>query len=1583
MIKRCVSINGGTAVRTTSKNLRIISLIGLVFLMVFALSGSVLAQGSVFGTVTNTDLSTPANGEISFYGFLDDTDEEIRIETSAGAGYDAGNWFDDFQNYLTEGPGNPYDYYFYNVVNGEGFHLENLIPNNSFQQENIQLGTTGWPGVPTGLSGGTLSSTAILLRWNAVPGLTYHVYRRVQPSTSSFFRLDNPSGTLADPGVADSFFVDLSSDGASSYDYLIIAEDALGNLSPHSTVVTISGAAATAPTLVSVDPNSGPSVGGNSVNVYGAGFDPAGIAVQFDASTPVPATVISPFHLMVVVPANVPSVVDVSVTNTASGLSSVPLVAAYTYEANTPPTLALIGPQSVDEGNLLTFGTSASDVEGGIPIMTSSALPGLAAYLDNGDGTGTFSWQTTFVDAGSYPVTFYATDFADAALIDSELVVITVNEAGNQTPSWTAVNDTSIAEGNLLQLTLSATDADLTVPVLSAINLPTGATFLDNTDGTGSFDFTPDFTQAGVYNVTFIADDGTAADSMTVVITVTNTNQAPLFVVAYDTTISENDTLVLVVTAFDPDGTIPALRAENLPATNAVFVDDLAGNGTLTFAPDFSQAGVYPISFIAADGTLEDTIIVTVTVTDLGNQPPVLTLVADTAVNEGDTLNLLITASDPDGTFATLSAIGLPANAGFVDNLNNTGLMTFIPDFTQSGVYPVQFVADDGLLADTITVTITVNEVGNLPPVFAALSDTSINENQQLQLTVSVTDPDALPGEFPALSINASLNNFTFTDNGDGTGLFTYLPDYFDAGVVTVTFFATDLGIPTMTAVASIQLTTVDVNQPPVFVSAGPFGITLGDTLVFTVFATDSTDAIFSNTLLLSVQNAPANSQFVDNGDNSGTFTFFPDSSQLQSWTVNFLAVDQGTPALSASIAIGIDVVTVNSAPIITGLEQGYIVDEGTTLVLAFSASDPDGGLPALYAENIPDNSSFTDNGDGTGSFSFSPDYMQGGGSNNSELYYVTFKAFDGFVYAKQVVLFQVVDAGDQTPVFDPLPTDSVVEGETVTVTISASDPDGFAVSLSAIDSTLPPNATFTDLGDGSAEIVFNPDYTQAGVYDVSIIVTDGTLSDTTVITITVIEAGNQSPVLDPIANQTIGELYNLNFTVTVTDLDGDFPIMTAAPLPGTATYTDNADGSALFDWTPSAGDSGTYAIWFYAEDAAVPGVFDSLEMFITVVDTNRAPRGLEYRFGPDVTLYEGDTLIWRVYGYDLDGTPPTIKATLDGQDTLATNMTFDPAFQVLGDTVYGELRFTPDYTQGAPNPGQSYFVRFFLIDAFDTLLITPVPIQPLNWVVWDKNQPPEFRFVPDSVGPWTVTEGDSLKFSVIGIDPDSIIRPLLNASNLPPNSFVAGTSDSLEFRFYPDFTQSGSYTTRWVVTDIGGAVDTQLIDIDVIDAGNQRPFFYTLLSDTTLVPVSTGISLYLRSSDPDQDLISMSVQPDLFGATFVDSGNGRGSYIYTPPQVDVGNYYDVMFITTDESSLTDTLLTTFSIVNFLRGDLDQNSKYTMNDLAFLISYLYRDGEQPAIAESADVNADGLVNLLDVTYLIRFLYISGPEPPGN
>ncbi len=217
-----------------------ILLIILALIIVVATTGTVAAQGSIFGTVERSDNSVPPNGAILFFGFLDNTDEEIRIESSIGAGYESGNWFDDFQNYQSEAAGNPYAYHFYDLGQGESFVLSGLIPNNSFQQENIVLQAVTLPPVPVFQSGRFISETEIEITWNTAPATTVHVYRRMVPSEGSFFRIDDPAGSLAGPGVAGDTLFDPGVDALQSYQYLLIAEDISGQFSPHSEILTVS-----------------------------------------------------------------------------------------------------------------------------------------------------------------------------------------------------------------------------------------------------------------------------------------------------------------------------------------------------------------------------------------------------------------------------------------------------------------------------------------------------------------------------------------------------------------------------------------------------------------------------------------------------------------------------------------------------------------------------------------------------------------------------------------------------------------------------------------------------------------------------------------------------------------------------------------------------------------------------------------------------------------------------------------------------------------------------------------------------------------------------------------------------------------------------------------------------------------------------------------------------------------------------------------------------------------------------------------------------------------------------------------------
>jgi hypothetical protein len=93
---------------------------------------------------------------------------------------------------------------------------------------------------------------------------------------------------------------------------------------------------------------------------------------------------------------------------------------------NNPPVLQPIGNKAVNEGKLLTFDISATDVDPGDTITYSALnLPAGASF-----GGSTFSWQPGYDQAGSYLVTFRA---YDGTASDQETITITVNE-GNPPP---------------------------------------------------------------------------------------------------------------------------------------------------------------------------------------------------------------------------------------------------------------------------------------------------------------------------------------------------------------------------------------------------------------------------------------------------------------------------------------------------------------------------------------------------------------------------------------------------------------------------------------------------------------------------------------------------------------------------------------------------------------------------------------------------------------------------------------------------------------------------------------------------------------------------------------------------------------------------------------------------------------------------------------------------------------------------------------------------------------------------------------------------------------------------------------------
>ena len=165
-------------------------------------------------------------------------------------------------------------------------------------------------------------------------------------------------------------------------------------------------------------------------------------------------------------------------------------------------------------------------------------------------------------------------------------------------PEIQAPSSVSVDEGQPLAFQVTGTSTGGGTVALTASNLPLGATFVDAGDGSGAFQWTPGFDQAGVYPVRFTATDLSGSSSAMTVITVRNVNRRPVanpggpysgFVgapIRMDGGASS-----------DPDG--------DLLSFSWFFGDGGAGVGP-TPEHTYEQKGVYGVALTVSDGVVSD-----------------------------------------------------------------------------------------------------------------------------------------------------------------------------------------------------------------------------------------------------------------------------------------------------------------------------------------------------------------------------------------------------------------------------------------------------------------------------------------------------------------------------------------------------------------------------------------------------------------------------------------------------------------------------------------------------------------------------------------------------------------------------------------------------------------------------------------------------------------------------------------------------------------------------------------------------------------------------------------------------------------
>lgn len=194
------------------------------------------------------------------------------------------------------------------------------------------------------------------------------------------------------------------------------------------------------------------------------------------------------------------------------------------------------------------------------------------------------------------------------------------------------------------------------------------------------------------------------------------------------------------------------------------------------------------------------------------NHPPVLEHIGNKDVKEGETLEFIVHASDPDDDSVTIFVSNLPEGSSF-DRV--TSRFSWIPSYIQTGNYWVTFYAvDDGKppLAKQEMIRITVGDV-NRPPEIEPVENKKTYENILIEFTVNASDPDGnkLTYYVEGLPTGAKLDNTT--------GKFSWVPAFGQEGNYKVKIIVSDGSLNTS---VEFTITVGDINRRPVAVISSP-----------------------------------------------------------------------------------------------------------------------------------------------------------------------------------------------------------------------------------------------------------------------------------------------------------------------------------------------------------------------------------------------------------------------------------------------------------------------------------------------------------------------------------------------------------------------------------------------------------------------------------------------------------------------------------------------------------------------------------------------------------------------------------------
>ncbi len=823
------------------------------------------------------------------------------------------------------------------------------------------------------------------------------------------------------------------------------------------------------------------------------------------------------------------------------------------------------------------------------PAIDTTFFPGAVADFYWSSTTEAYSpgeaWPMHFRGAYICSYDYYAKSYA--------YYVRCVRGGPSGSPVLDPIGDKTVTEGNQLEITLTATDPDGDSLTYSAFNLPAGAIF---DLATGTFTWTPGYTRAGIYHVSFTVDDGFLTDSEDVTITVLDepgivfklpdSDQrkcyqvvSPYAEISCARTGQDGAYIITPLNYADNgDGTV----SDNNTGLEWQQQDDNAvynwyqasGTYDATYNPDTANVcGSLALGGHADWRLPSEKELMTIVDYAIPYPGPAIATDYFTNTKASGYWSSITNAYDPE------VAWGVSFDAGFV--LYVPKFWTFIVRCVRGRQFEQSFIDNgNGTVTDGRTsLTWQQGEPGAMSWGSAlgycegldlgGETDWRLPNIKELEsltddtLFIPAIDTTFFPSAY-------SYNYWSSTTTAMYPGFAWYVD--FDEGHVS----QADKNAFSYGCVRCVRGGPSGSFGTPVLDPIGNKTVAEGNQLAFTLNATDPD----GDPLIYSAFNIPAGAIF---DPVTATFTWTP--SYVQAGTYSGIRFEVSDGYLTDAEEITITVTNINRPPVLDSI-GGKTVAEVNQLKFTLSATDPEGDTLIYSASGLPSGATFDP---ATRTFTWTPGYDQAGTYSG-----VRFEVSDGNLTDAEEITIIVTNV-NRPPVLDSIGGKTVAEQQLLTFTITGSDPDSDELTFSA--SGLPPGANFDP---STATFTWTPGYDQARTYIlIRFEVSDGNMNDTENVYITVTDL-NRPPVIDSISDQTVAEGQLLHFKITGSDPDLDNGLTwSASGLPVGASWD-----YPWFTWTPSYDQAGDYSITINVTDNGTPELSDSETFTVTVQET-------------------------------------------------------------------------------------------------------------------------------------------------------------------------------------------------------------------------------------------------------------------------------------------------------------------------------------------------------------------------------------------